>query len=139
MTAFEAEQPRDLGPSAESDQGAARRVILVVDDEPSLLDAIAKILSLEADYRVITVSRGAEALEIAESDQRLDLLLTDVRMPGMNGGELGRRMATLRPELPRLYMSGGLGSVILEEEATCIAKPFHNHQLLKILKEHLSR
>lgn len=122
-----------------ADQGADKRVLLLVDDEPMLLTTIAEILSFEEDYRVIAVSSGAEALEIAESDQRLDLLLTDVRMPGMNGGELGRRMSTLRPEIPRLYMSGDLGGVILEEEATCITKPFQTKKLLKTLKEHLSR
>lgn len=125
--------------AAESDQDAAKRVLLVVDDDPSLLYAVARMLSLEEDYRVFTVSGAAEALEIAGSDQRLDLLLTDVCMPGMNGGELGRRMAKLRPELPRLYMSGDLGGVTLEEEATCIAKPFRSNELLAALKEILSR
>jgi PAS domain S-box-containing protein len=125
--------------AAQPDQDAARRVLLVVDDDPSLLYAVARMLSLEEDYRVFTVSSGAEALEIAGSDQRLDLLLTDVCMPGMNGGELGRRMAKLRPELPRLYMSGDLGGVALEAEATCIAKPFRSNELLGALKEILSR
>jgi PAS domain S-box-containing protein len=126
--------------AAEADQGTARRVLLLVDDDPSLLYAVARMLSLEEDYRVITASSGEEALEIAESDQRLDVLLTDVRMAGgMDGGELGRRMATLRPELPRLYMSGDLGDVILEKKATCIAKPFRSKELLVTLKEHLSR
>lgn len=117
----------------------SERVILVVDDEATVLKAVSRLLEIEG-YQVLAVSSGAEALAIAKSaSQRIDLLLSDVCMPGMNGAELGQHMANLRPDAPRIYMSGGTGEVVLEPGATLVAKPLSPDSFLRLLEEHISR
>lgn len=117
----------------------SERTVLVVDDDPVVRRTVARILRMEG-YQVVAACSGAEALEIARTEhQRLDILLSDVRMPGMNGGELGHHMASLRPDLPRIYMSGDIGDVVLEPGATLVAKPFHPGSLVRLLNKRLSR
>jgi two-component system, cell cycle sensor histidine kinase and response regulator CckA len=61
----------------------------------------------QAGFRVLAVESGGAALDVlALNGPGIDLLLTDVAMPGMDGLELGRRVAELHPALPVLYMSG---------------------------------
>ena len=82
------------------------RTVLVVDDERLVVALIARAL-IDAGWRVITTSRPEEALKVCRSSAlKLDLLLTDVVMPGMNGTELRQKVAEVRPELPVTYMSG---------------------------------
>jgi two-component system, cell cycle sensor histidine kinase and response regulator CckA len=79
--------------------------VLVVDDEPGLRDLVCR--TLEADgFRTLEAGNGAEALELMESaPDTVDLVVTDVVMPGMDGRELGRRLAQRWPDLPILYIS----------------------------------
>ena|SRR5688572_13908844 len=107
----------------------ARQVILVVDDDPGVREVAARVLE-RAGYAVLQAGEGAEALQIARAHAgRLDLLLTDVVMPGMNGRELGERMSQERPETRLLYMSAYTeDEVILRgirvHEVGFIPKPF---------------
>ncbi|MCA1810578.1 MAG: response regulator [Halobacteriales archaeon] len=72
--------------SLEQDARSRRRhpVILVVDDEPDLLDSYAVLLTEDVGARVLTALSGAEALEVLRRNH-VDLILSDYRMPGMNG------------------------------------------------------
>jgi CheY-like chemotaxis protein/nitrogen-specific signal transduction histidine kinase len=80
--------------------------ILVVEDEPTLRKIGVRILS-HLGYRVLCASNGVEALDVATKHQgRLDLLFTDVVMPGMNGRELSSRLRKIRPDIKVLYTSG---------------------------------
>ena len=80
-------------------------VVLVVDDEQGLRDLVCRTLRAEG-YRTLEAAHGGEALELVErGPETIDLVITDVVMPGMDGGELGRRLAQSRPTLPILYMS----------------------------------
>ena len=80
-------------------------VVLVVDDEQGLRDLVCRTLRDEG-YRTLEAAHGGEALELVESGpETVDLVVTDVVMPGMDGRELGRRLAQSRPTLPILYMS----------------------------------
>ncbi len=82
-----------------------RHVVLVVDDEQILRDLVCRTLRDEG-YRTLEAAHGGEALELVESGpDTVDLVVTDVVMPGMDGRELGRRLAQSRPTLPILYMS----------------------------------
>src|SRR4026209_696443 len=83
----------------------AERVVLVVDDEEGLRDLVCRTLRAEG-YRTLEAAHGGEALELVETgpDPRA-LVVTDVVMPGMEGRELGRRLAMSRPTRPILYMS----------------------------------
>jgi CheY-like chemotaxis protein len=82
-----------------------RQLVLVVDDEQILRDLVCRTLRDEG-YRTLEAAHGGEALELVESGpDTVDLVVTDVVMPGMDGRELGRRLAQSRPTLPILYMS----------------------------------
>jgi CheY-like chemotaxis protein len=83
----------------------SRHLVLVVDDEQTLRDLVCRTLRDEG-YRTLEAAHGGEALELVESGpDAVDLVVTDVVMPGMDGRELGRRLAQSRPTLPILYMS----------------------------------
>jgi two-component system, cell cycle sensor histidine kinase and response regulator CckA len=115
--------------TATPDATTVRQVILVVDDDPGVREVAARVLQ-RAGYAVLQAAEGAEALQVARAHAgRLDLLLTDVVMPGMNGRELGERMSQERPETRLLYMSAYTeDEVILRgirvQEVGFIPKPF---------------
>ena len=79
--------------------------ILIVDDEPSVRRMLRRLLS-EGGYRIVEAGDGAEALEIAIRDESgFDLVITDIKMPVMDGRELGRLLHATLPGLPVLYTS----------------------------------
>jgi two-component system, cell cycle sensor histidine kinase and response regulator CckA len=83
-----------------------RGTVLVVEDEAAVRDVTRKILQ-SGGYRVLEAHDGGEALEICGSRaEPIDLVLTDVVMPGISGRELVDRLRPLRPEARFLYMSG---------------------------------
>jgi DNA-binding NtrC family response regulator len=113
-------------------QRSSRPRVLVVDDEPIIRRFAAQILTA-AGYDVLTAVDGQEAQTIAfHADAALSLVLTDLRMPNLDGLELGRVLATFRPDLPVLYISGygAIGSAVDIPASDFIAKPFHPDQLL---------
>ena len=118
-------------------------VILVVDDDLAVRQVTARVLE-RAGYRVLQAGEGTEALRVAgEHDGPLDLLLTDVVMPGMNGRELGEKIAEVRPETRLLYMSAYTeDEVILRgirvAEVVFLFKPFTLESLASAVKQALS-
>ena len=115
-------------------------VILVVDDDPAVRQVAARVLQ-RAGYRVLQAGEGAEALDVARGyPGRLDLLLTDVVMPGMNGRELGERLAEERPDTRMLYMSAYTeDEVILRgvrvAEVNFLYKPFSLEGLTQAVRQ----
>jgi two-component system, cell cycle sensor histidine kinase and response regulator CckA len=102
----------------------SRRVVLVVDDEAGLRDLVCRTLRAEG-YQTLEATHGAEALELVESGpQTIDLIVTDVVMPGMDGRELGRRLARSRPTLPILYMSAYDVNDIFQRGSPSTSAPF---------------
>ena len=103
--------------------------ILVVEDEPSILDLTKTILD-ELGYTVLVASTPTEALRLSgEHRQSIDLLITDVVMPGMSGRDLAEQMHRLCPNLRYLFMSGYTADAItdrgvLDEGVHFIQKPF---------------
>lgn len=93
--------PAPTTPEPRSGQPAPR--VLVVDDEQGLRDLVCRTLQAEG-FSTLEAGHGAEALELMETTP-IDLVVTDVVMPGMDGRELGRRLAQRWPELPILYIS----------------------------------
>jgi signal transduction histidine kinase/CheY-like chemotaxis protein len=85
--------------------GAAHGTVLLVDDDPAVRTTIAAVLG-DLGYDVRDAGGGADALDLLRRDNRIDVLLTDVVMPGMNGAELARLALAMRPELTVLFMSG---------------------------------
>jgi DNA-binding response OmpR family regulator len=80
------------------------RTILLVDDDFELRDVVVAILS-EPGYTVLTATDGYEALRILV-DRSVDLMITDVKMPGISGFELARQAKLMRPNLHVIYLSG---------------------------------
>jgi CheY-like chemotaxis protein len=118
-------------------------VILVVDDDDGVRQVTAKVLAREG-YRVLQAGEGTEALKVArEHAGPLDLLLTDVVMPGMNGRELGERLAEVRPETRLLYMSAYTEDEVLLRgirvaEVAFLNKPFSLETLASAVRRALS-
>ncbi|MEQ9398863.1 MAG: response regulator [Longimicrobiales bacterium] len=113
-------------PGDSTDQPAT---ILVVDDDASVLRVASKVL-VRAGYNVLEANGGPQALDLADGrGGALDLLLTDVVMPGMSGRELGQELTSRYPDVRVLYMSAYTeDEVILQgvrvAEVDFIAKPF---------------
>ena len=79
--------------------------VLIVDDDPALLDILAEQVSLFG-YQPIKAASGEKALEVVPRHPEIDLMLTDVMMPSMNGVDLARQIVELYPEIKILFMSG---------------------------------
>lgn len=127
-------------PEAEKRQGAPTPrpiVVLVVDDDASVLFASRRILA-KFGYTVLEAPGGEEALQIArEHATRIDVVLTDMRMPGMDGPTLASRLVTLLPAVRIVYMSGYADGPVEQELKALgrafLAKPFTVEQLTDTL------
>jgi two-component system, cell cycle sensor histidine kinase and response regulator CckA len=114
-------------------------ILLVEDAEP--LRKLANMFLRESGYNVLTASDGAEALEVARKHfGPIDLLLTDVVMPGINGRVLAERLAPLQPRMKVLYMSGYTdafiaGHGVLEAGTHLLHKPFTQEVLARKVRE----
>lgn len=107
--------------------------ILVVDDEEAVRRLACRMLTWTG-YQALEARHGREALSAIEQHQGpIHLVLTDIKMPGMTGRELGREIQSRWPGKPILYMSGFATEVfqngLLEPEAPFIAKPFTQDDL----------
>ena len=80
-------------------------MLIVVDDDDDVRGLIKELL-LDRGYNVITAQNGAEGLDQIRHEPRLSLMITDIRMPGINGWELARRATEMRPGLKVLYITG---------------------------------
>ncbi|MCP4869030.1 MAG: PAS domain S-box protein [Proteobacteria bacterium] len=109
--------------------------ILIVDDEEALRSLLVNCLK-DAGYDVLVASNGAEGLHVGTRQGPVDLLLTDVRMPEMNGRELDESLRAMQSNLKTIFMSGYSEDIltptgVLGEGVEFIAKPFRLSALLK--------
>ena len=117
--------------------------ILLAEDEPALRK-LARLILEQEQYRVLEAKNGREALEIAERlDAPIDVLLTDVVMPELNGPDLVARLRAVRPDLSVIYMSGYAdsrlaGRGISEEGASIVRKPFDAEELQETVRRTLA-
>jgi two-component system cell cycle sensor histidine kinase/response regulator CckA len=94
----------------------AHERVLLAEDEPAIRQALARVLRTHG-YEVIEAANGGEALRLAEAEPgKIDLLLTDVMMPGIGGKELAQRLRDLRPGLRVILMSGYTDDELLRAE-----------------------
>jgi CheY-like chemotaxis protein len=137
----EAVQPQP-GEKAEP-PARGQEIILVVEDEPEMLTVITLLLERQG-YTVLAAPTPGEAMRIAENHRgAIDLLLTDVIMPEMNGRDLARNLRALHPGLRLLFMSGYTANVIahhgvLEEGVHFIQKPFSARDVAVKIREVLA-
>jgi PAS domain S-box-containing protein len=123
-----------------NDTERGKNTIMVVEDEPEILN-LCRLMLEKTGYRVLSASSPTEAIRLAEvKGERIDLLLTDVIMPEMNGNQLSARLLTIIPGLKTLFMSGYTADIIachgvLDSGVNFIQKPFTVMGLSKKVKE----
>ncbi|GAN77379.1 PAS/PAC sensor hybrid histidine kinase [Acidisphaera rubrifaciens HS-AP3] len=123
-------RPHRAGGSARPAPSAPLGHLLLVDDDGAVRDVMAAMLE-EIGCSVRTAGSGGAALDLLESSAAIDLLIVDYAMPGMNGVEVAREAAALRPALPVLFVSGyanaaGMASI---DPARVVQKPFRDGDL----------
>ena len=129
--------------AAGRDRDGRSGTVLLVEDSDVVRDVVAKFLE-GVGLTVLQASGGEEALALARrEDAPIDLLLTDIVMPSMNGLELADRMERVRPDVRILFMTGYAEEVvanagILGEHRECIGKPFTQEQITKRVRKILS-
>lgn len=106
------------------------QTVLVVDDEPGVRAVTSGFLQ-RAGYAVVQSASGAEALEAVAARSDIALVVMDVMMPGMNGGEAARRIHQLRPDLPVLFVTGYSDIGLLPEDVAVLHKPYTRAALLE--------
>ncbi len=117
-------------------------VILVVDDEEGLREGLSGLLEDEG-YRVLCASTGEQAFEIVRQTH-VDLVLTDMKMPGMNGIELLKKVRAIRQEIGVIILTG-FGEIESYIEAMnfgameYVSKPFKVNELKFIVQKILNR
>jgi two-component system, cell cycle sensor histidine kinase and response regulator CckA len=135
-----ADEGADEQPEALLKRGS--ETVLLVEDERAILD-LARLILEDLGYRVLTAPTPDQAIRIAEDPSRgIDLLVTDVVMPRMNGRQLAERIRAARPRLKVLFMSGYTADVIanrgaLDEGVLFLPKPFSARDLAQKVREAL--
>jgi hypothetical protein len=137
-----ASAPAGGGVSATREPG--HETILLVEDDQGVRDLTAKMLKM-LGYTVLTAGSAAEALALAKSHEGpIELLLTDVVMPGMGGPRLAVELRRWRPEIMVIYVSGYTETTVsdrgvLDAGVEFLAKPFSREALARKLRESLSK
>lgn len=118
---------------------APASTILVVEDDPIVRMLIVDVLE-ELEYTVLEAEDGEAALKMMEAESTvIDMMMTDVGLPGMDGKELATRARSLRPSLPVLFASGYAESIDVPPGMHNIGKPFSIDQLRDKVKSILGQ
>ncbi len=116
--------------------------ILIVEDEPAILK-LNRLMLQRDGYRVLSASLPLEAIEIVQNyEGKIDILITDVVMPQMDGVKLADKIISIQPDINVLFVSGYAADVISDhaksgKNINFIQKPFSKSELNKKLKEML--
>ncbi|MFT8243220.1 ATP-binding protein [Roseomonas sp. BN140053] len=120
-----------------ADDGAVRRRVLVVDDEPTVREVLAGLLE-DAGYATLLAPGGQEALDLLDAGEAVDILVTDLSMPGMGGLALIDAAQARRPSLPAVLLTGYAGdgasmaiSGALSGSYSLLRKPIEGVQLIE--------
>jgi signal transduction histidine kinase/ActR/RegA family two-component response regulator/HAMP domain-containing protein len=147
-TRFSVLLPRE-GAGADAEAGPAlpaapgRETVLLVEDDLTVRVVTGRMLR-ELGYTVVEAGSASEARSLAAADGRIDLLLTDVVMPGGNGRELAESLTSAHPGLPVVFMSGYTADVVLrqgvvQDKVAFLSKPFTADALAAALRRALDR
>jgi CheY-like chemotaxis protein len=127
--------------SSEAPAAGGSETILVVEDDVDVRAVVAETLRT-LGYRVITAPDGAAAMAVLKSDEKVDLVFSDIVMPdGLSGDDLGRWVATERRGV-RVLLTSGYPDVTLEQSAegfTLLQKPYQKEDLARSIREVLDR
>lgn len=135
----EGEETEELPQITEQHLAQHGETVLVVEDEPVVRDLVVEVLS-ELGYNAIEAHDGPTGLNVLQSKQKIDLLVTDIGLPGLNGRQIADAGRQLRPELKVLFMTGYaenamLASGFLEPGMQMITKPFSMENLATRIRE----
>jgi len=136
--------PIDVSESSAEAIACGTETVLLVEDEDALRRATAEFLGLRG-YTVMEAKDGQEALAVAANHRNIiDLVVTDVVMPRVSGGQLAKDLLALRPESRVLFVSGYAGQTILDHkvvdvENNFLQKPFTLRQLVSKVRSVLDR
>jgi PAS domain S-box-containing protein len=131
-------------PAKAEERPLGRETLLVAEDEEALREATCDYLG-SLGYAVLAASSGQQALSLASQHEgHIDLLITDLAMPGINGRELAQTLGSLRPDLKTIYMSGYSDDAVMqrgihEQGATFLQKPFSLGTLALKVRDTLGR
>jgi two-component system cell cycle sensor histidine kinase/response regulator CckA len=132
-------QPGSAPPARRAGSGPT---VLIVEDEDSLRSALRRLLQNEG-YTVLEASNGAKALEFLTGTEAagVKLVLTDLRMPVMDGRQLAAALARMRPTLPIIFMSGFTAQLmdmrLVSPHLAFLPKPFRNDDLLATIRSRI--
>jgi signal transduction histidine kinase len=130
-----AEADKDGAVAAESANGRPGETVLVVDDEAHVRMLVCDMLA-DLGYRVVEAEDGAGALAALHSSQRIDLLVSDIGLPGaMNGRQVAGAALALRPGLKVLFITGYAEDAVLEPGMAVLAKPFTVETLARRVRD----
>ncbi len=124
---------------SEASSGSERPTVLVVDDEEDLRDIMRRMLDRRG-FHAIVAGDSEEAIAVCrEHDGDIDVLLTDLGLPGVSGGDLSRTAATLRPSMRVVYISGlpkdiAVTKGLIDSDALLVKKPFTADTLIEALR-----
>src|SRR5205085_2250873 len=122
------------------DTTSGEETVLVVDDDEGVLATATEIVS-DLGYHVLSAQNGQQALQILKEAARVDLLFSDIVMPGgINGVQLAREARRLKPKLKVLLTSGYTAAVLtgehsLPKEFPVLGKPYRREQLASNLRD----
>ena len=119
--------------------GPSGQTVLVVEDEPLVRLHIVDVLG-ELGYHALEAGDGPSGLRILQSSQRIDLLITDIGLPGLNGRQIADAARVTRPDLKVLFMTGyaekaALANGVLAPGMQIITKPFVMDLLTRRIRE----
>lgn len=110
-------------------------MIVVEDDEG--VRGLTRELLLDRGYDVITAENGAEGLAQIQREPRLSIVITDIRMPGIDGWELARRAKAVRPDIKVLYVTGYAGERLPADAPAgrLLRKPWRADEFYRCVEE----
>ncbi|QEL14207.1 response regulator [Limnoglobus roseus] len=120
-----------------------RPLVLVVDDEEMIRTLVRSLLETNG-YRVVEAENGFRAAELISNElEGVDLLITDVRMPGLTGPDLARKLRAEKPLLPIVFISGYVGDVVMDNGShpritEYLSKPFALPSMLAAVRRLLT-
>lgn len=121
---------------------STNEVVLVVEDEPIVRGLIVEVLT-ELGYRVLEAADGPAGLDVVQSKRRIDLLITDIGLPGLNGRQIAEAARRVRPNCKVLFMTGyaenaAIAAGFLQPGMSMITKPFAMETLATRISEILA-
>ena len=138
------EQPQPVPTDANIPRAEDGQTVLICDDEPTIRMLVAEVLE-DLGYNTLEAGEGASALQLLRSNLRVDLLITDVGLPGeMNGRQLADAARVTRPDLRVLFITGYaenavVGNGQLEQGTALVTKPFAMETLAVRVRDILER